>query len=75
MELNDNKFWKKSYKTQSQIGQTVLVKKRIYEERTLILSETIEDMDEEIVLKDNKTTFSLIKLQFQMKKLKNEWEK
>ena len=47
-ELIVNKYSNESYKTQSQIGQTVFVQRRIYQEAVEFLCKTIEDMDEEI---------------------------
>ena len=56
VEFIVNKFSNESSETQSQIRQNALIQ-RNYKEAVERMGETIEDMDKEIELKDNKINF------------------
>ena len=52
------KYNKKSYATQSKIGQNASIQRKVFEQAINIMSDTIGNMDTEIEQKDNKIDFS-----------------
>ena len=52
-----DKYNNQSYATRSKLGENALIQSSIYKEAINIMGDTINDMDIEIVQKDNKISF------------------
>ena len=61
--MENGKYYKESYSTQSKIGQNALIQSNNSEQAMIIMGDTIEDMDTEIEHKDNKIEISEKKIE------------
>ena len=53
-----DKYNKESFSTRSEIGQTALIRSKVFKQAKGIMVETISDMDKELERKYNKIRFS-----------------